>query len=302
MNFKYLRFFIILLALFSSSIYARLSIVTTTPDLAFMIKSIGKDKVEVESLLSGEEDPHFVDILPSFIAKVSKADILCFVGLSLEIGWVPKVLQKSANTKLLKGSSGYCDASTGVSVLDRIETKVDRSMGDVHSDGNPHYLMAPTTFLQSASHVLNVLVLNDAGNEIYYKANFQNLKNEVEAVHKSLKEEIKPYLSKNFLEYHKDFVYLSSDYDLKIIGSVEDVPGVPPSAGRIVKVAELIKLKKGDLVLSSDHHPENVLLKLKELSAINYVMLPTGVKKLKSPQSFKELQQELIKKIIENLQ
>jgi zinc/manganese transport system substrate-binding protein len=297
MNSKILYF----IFLISFNSYAKLKVVTTTPDLAFIVKSIGQDRVEVESLLSGEEDPHFVDILPSFVAKVSKADVFCQVGLSLEIGWAPKVLQKAANSKVQKGSIGFCDASRGVTVLDKFHSKVDRSMGDVHSEGNPHYLMAPTTFLQSGAEVLSILILNDASNEVFFRSNFQALKEEVELIHKSLKEELKPFLNQQFLEYHKDFAYLSRDYGLQMVGQVEEVPGVPPSAGRLVKVAELIKAQKANLILSSEHHPENVLLKLKEMSGISYVMLPTSLKKLKSPQSFKEMQQEIVRKIKEQL-
>ena len=143
-------FALYLVALFTTPVFAEsLRVVTTTTDLAWLTKQIGGDEVEVTSLLSGEEDPHYVDAVPRFIHLVANADIVCVVGMDLEIGWMPKVLSKSANAQVQPGGKGYCETGKGVEALDVITNDVDRSMGDVHPDGNPHFQLSPLHMAQA---------------------------------------------------------------------------------------------------------------------------------------------------------
>ena len=156
------------LLLYSNLLWAELKVVTTTPDLAWLVDSIGKKRVSAISLLNGSEDPHFVDAMPSWIAKASRADVFCLVGLELEVGWVPKVLERSANPKIQPGGKGYCEVGKFVKALEVPKGKIDRSMGDVHASGNPHYHLGPEQFKNAAKGVFEVLVTNDPGNAVEY--------------------------------------------------------------------------------------------------------------------------------------
>src|SRR6188768_2298158 len=121
----------------------KLNVVTTTEDLASIAREVGGDRVTVESISRGYQDPHFVEAKPSFILKLQKADVLIAVGRELEIGWLPPLQQQSRNSKIQVGADGYLDASLGAEILEVPTGQVSRAMGDVHPLGNPHYWMDP---------------------------------------------------------------------------------------------------------------------------------------------------------------
>src|SRR5512137_1339701 len=121
----------------------KLNVVTTTEDLASLAREVGGDRIAVESIARGYQDPHFVEAKPSFILKLQKADLLIVVGRELEIGWLPPLIQQSRNGKVQVGADGYLDASRGVRILDIPTGQITRAMGDVHPQGNPHYWLDP---------------------------------------------------------------------------------------------------------------------------------------------------------------
>src|SRR5436190_19617749 len=115
----------------------KLTVMTTTEDLASIAREVGGDHVTVEAIARGYQDPHFVEAKPSFILKLQKADVLVVVGRELEIGWLPPLLQQSRNSKIQPGSPGYLDASLNVKILEIPQGQITRAMGDVHPMGNP---------------------------------------------------------------------------------------------------------------------------------------------------------------------
>ena len=129
----------------STTIDARagINIVTSTEDLAAIVREVGGDKVSVEALAKGYQDPHFVEAKPSFVLKLHSADLLVAVGRELEIGWLPPLITQSRNAKIQPGGPGYLDASPTVRILDIPTGQVTRAMGDVHPQGNPHYWLDP---------------------------------------------------------------------------------------------------------------------------------------------------------------
>src|SRR3954471_19118197 len=121
----------------------KLNVMTTTEDLAAIARDVGGDRINVESIARGYQDPHFVEAKPSFILKLQKADLLVAVGRDLEIGWLPPLIQQSRNAKIQVGGAGYLDASQGARILDIPTGQVTRAEGDVHPQGNPHYWLDP---------------------------------------------------------------------------------------------------------------------------------------------------------------
>jgi zinc/manganese transport system substrate-binding protein len=271
---RYVSFFLFLL--FSGNSFATLKVVTTTPDLAWLVSKIGQEHVEVESLLTGSEDPHFVDVVPAFISKVMRADIVCSVGLDLEIGWLPRVLSRSARSHLQSGGKGLCVTGEAVSVLEKIEGRVDRSMGDVHSAGNPHFSLGPTYFGQAGQAVLEALIRNNPAQEEAFRKNYQTLIGDLKKLREELRHKLHSSKSKvSLMEYHKDFTYFFHDYGLNSHGAIEEVPGVPPAAGRIASLSAEAKNNEVRLVLASHVSPVRVLTRFCSLVGCSYIQLPT---------------------------
>src|ERR1700731_4371039 len=136
---------------------SKIRIMTATTDLASLAQEIGGDKVDVESVARGYQDPHFVDPKPSFLLKLSKAELLIVVGLELEIGWLPPLITQSSNPRIQVGAPGYLDASRFAKILEIPTGQVTRAEGDVHSLGNPHYRLDPDNGLATAQGIQNKL-------------------------------------------------------------------------------------------------------------------------------------------------
>src|SRR3989441_7264167 len=142
------RSFVVVLAAFLAGAWpvsgqGKLNVMTTTEDLASIAREVGGDRIAVEAIARGYQDPHFVEAKPSFILKLQKADLLIAVGRELEIGWLPPLIQQSRNGKIQPGAAGYLDASLGATILEVPTGQITRAMGDVHPLGNPHYWMDP---------------------------------------------------------------------------------------------------------------------------------------------------------------
>src|SRR5512140_2878784 len=125
------------------ALLAALHVVSSIPTLGSLAKEVGGKRVEVESLGKGYQDPHFVEPKPNLMLVLNRADLLLHVGLELEIGWLPPLVLGSRNPKIQTGEAGNLDCSRAIPVLDVPATKVDRSMGDIHPQGNPHYWLPP---------------------------------------------------------------------------------------------------------------------------------------------------------------
>ena len=290
----------LILLIFTLPAWAQLKVVSTTPDLTWLIKSIGKDKVSVATLLNGTEDPHYADAMPSWIAKASNADVFCMVGMELEVGWVPRVLERSSNAKIQTGGKGHCDVGKSIKALEVPTGKVDRSMGDVHGSGNPHYHLGPEQYKNAARGIFEVLVNNDPDSIETYSANLKVTLEKIDGVKSKVKDILKNAKSKKLMSYHKEFSYFVKDFGLTYVGDIEETPGVPPSAGRIARVALDAKTKKVDLVLASDTNPTKLLEKFNEISGVRYRQIPISIRSKGSPSNYEELLVGLAKAISED--
>jgi len=301
---KYLpRCLAIILFLFTLSAEARagLKVVTTLPDLAWAAREIGGDGVSVVSLLRGTENPHFADAVPDFIAKAASADVLCAVGLELEVGWLPKVLSRSGNAKVQTGGAGFCETGPAVEVIDKPAGAIDRSMGDVHPYGNPHFWISPLALAEGARAIRDALVRVDGAHRALYEANYRKLKTKLDSIHRKNLEKLKPYAGQPiFMEYHQEFAYFFSAYGLRSAGSLEEKPGVPPSAGRIAGAANSAK-GEVKLLLASETNPESTLKKFSEISGIPFVILPVMSHVKGEPRDYEALQNRIVEAVLGKL-
>ncbi len=282
---------------------AKLQILTTTTNLSWLAQQIAGDKAEVVPLLTGVEDVHYINAKPSFISKASNADILCSVGLGLELGWLPKVLEKSGNAQIQPRGKGYCVLGEGIDVLDKVTKKVDRSMGDVHPEGNPHFSLSPDHLIKADSNFVGVLATVDPTNSDYYLAQYKKTKSELQQLRDRIRKELSAKLEKGtkILEYHKEFTYFFHAYGLHSAGSMEELPGVPPSAGRIAKVALKAKATGVKAAISAPYSPQKIVQRVSAIAKIPSVVLPVHVRANTEYNSYPKLQKHLAAKLIKTI-
>lgn len=278
------------LLLLSSPGIAAVKVVTTTPDLAEVVRAVGGDNVEVQSLLTGKEDPHYAEARPDYILKVNRADVLCSFGLELEVGWLPKVLEKSGNAKIQEGGSGSCLLGKGIKALDIPQTAVNRSMGDVHAHGNPHFNLDPLKLAEASGVVVATLSRVMPEKTSVFQKNQADFQKAMTDLHTRIKSSLKPG---KVLEYHKEFTYFFASYGIESLGSLEEKPGMPPSAARIAAVARMAREANVKVLYATPSAAHKTLEKFRELSGIPFVQLPSYVQKSGNNSSISSLQESL---------
>lgn len=237
---------------------AKVKVVATVPDLAALVAEVGGKQVEVTAMSLATQDPHFVDAKPSLIVKLNKADLLVAVGLDLEVGWLPKLQTSARNGKILTSGSGFLDCSTAVRVLDVPTTKVDRSMGDVHPQGNPHYLYDPRAAAKCAQAIAAKLGAIDSGNAKTYAANAAAFVARLDKARAGWEARMKPYRGTKIITYHKSWDYLNDWLGLVELDTLEPKPGVPPSPGHVADVLKAGRAAGAKVVIQESYYPDKV--------------------------------------------
>ena len=227
----------------------KLNVITTTEDLAAIAREVGGDRVTVESIAKGYQDPHFVEAKPSFILKLQKADVLLVVGRELEIGWLPPLIQQSRNAKIQPGADAYLDASLQAEILEVPTAQVTRAMGDVHPLGNPHYWLDPENgkrIAKSMADKFSQLRPNDRATVQQRLADFTT---RLDAAEKRWLAQMAPYKGTKVVSYHRSLPNFAARFGLDIIGYVEPKPGIPPSPQHTLDLINEMKRQNVKLVL-----------------------------------------------------
>jgi zinc/manganese transport system substrate-binding protein len=227
---------------------AKLRVVATTPDLAAVAREIGGDRVDVTALAKPTEDPHFVDAKPSHIVTLNRADVLIEGGAELELGWLPPLLESSRNAKIAAGAPGRVVASQGIKMLE-IPTSFDRSKGDVHSLGNPHFLIDPINVKIIAANIAAHLTQVDPASAAVYQANLATFNAKVDAKFAQWQKQLAPYRGAKLVTYHKDFPYLAERFKLEIVENLEPKPGIAPSPAHVAKVIAAMKAARARVII-----------------------------------------------------
>lgn len=235
-------------AFISSTASAQIKVVATTPDLAAIAKEIGGNAVSVVALAKPTEDPHFVDAKPSHIVTLNRADVLIEGGAELELGWLPPLLESARNSKIAAGSPGRVVASTGIRMLE-IPTSFDRSKGDVHSLGNPHFLVDPVDAKIVARNIATHFSQVDSKNASTYSANLAKFNSNVDAKTGQWASALAPFKGAKLVTYHKDFLYFATRFGLSIVGELEPKPGIAPSPAHLASVIGTMKAQGVKVVL-----------------------------------------------------
>lgn len=212
---------------------AQLRVVTSTTDLADIAAQVGGAKAKVTHISEGYQDPHFAEAKPSFVLQLRNADVFAFVGLDLEIGWMSLLIQGARNPKIAPGGSGYLDVSRAIDVLDRARTPVDRSMGDVHALGNPHYWLDPENGRKIARFFERKFSELDPTNSSVYATNRNAFEDRLNAAEKAWRPLVAAIKGKPVVAYHTSWKYLAEYTGMNIVGFMEPKPGVPPSPSHL---------------------------------------------------------------------
>ncbi|MFN3603720.1 MAG: metal ABC transporter substrate-binding protein [Leptonema sp. (in: bacteria)] len=275
--FKILLKIIFISILIPISLESKIKVVTTLTVLKYISEQIGNDKVTVESLLPGDIDPHFADARPDYVLKLNQADILVYIGLDLEIGWLPRLVEQSRNPKIYLGNPGNCNASKGVYILEKPTTQVDRSLGDIHIYGNPHYWLDPLNVVIIARNIKDSLQSIDPDNKDYYENQFKNFSNRIKNFTIQKIKDYQNLKDKKVIVHHREFIYLLNRFGIKEVGSLEEKFGVPPSASYLKKVVELIQKEKVNLILLAPYNNIQYAQFVSEKTNAKAIVLPTNL-------------------------
>ena len=228
---------------------AALKVITTTQDLESIVREVGADKVEVESLAKGYQDPHFVEAKPSFILKLNRADLLVAVGRELEIGWLPALINQARNAKIQPGANGYLDASSTAKILDVATGSVTRAEGDVHPQGNPHYWTDPENGRRIAKAVQNKLSQLDPANAAFFAQREADFERRLNEGIQRWKAAMAPYKGLKVVTYHRSWPNFADAFALDVVGYVEPKPGIPPSPAHTLDLIQQIKRDNVKLII-----------------------------------------------------
>jgi ABC-type Zn uptake system ZnuABC Zn-binding protein ZnuA len=227
----------------------KIDVVTSTTDMAALTQEVGGDKVTVESIAKGYQDPHFVEAKPSFLLKLRHADLLVVVGLQLEIGWLPPLIAQSGNAKIQVGANGYLDASQFAEILEKPTGEVTRAMGDVHPLGNPHYWLDPDNGRRIARGISQKLAELDPGDSAYFQQQFQDFDKRLSAAEQKWDAEMKPYRGRKVVTYHNSLPNFAKHFGLNVIGYVEPRPGIPPTPSHTIELIGLMRRENCKIIL-----------------------------------------------------
>lgn len=255
---------------------AEVNVVATVPSLAALARDVGGQHVKVTSLALPTQDPHFVDAKPNLALDLNKADLLLAVGLELEVGWLPVLQTGARNPKIQAGSNGYLDCSTLVTRLDVPQQAVDRSQGDVHAGGNPHYLYDPRAAASVAKGIAARLGDIDPGHRADYQANLEALTKRLDGARAGWEQRLGKLKGAPVIAYHKSWVYLTSWLGLKEVEYIEPKPGIPPNPAHVARVLVAARQNNVKAILQESYYPDQTAKLISEKSGAKLVVLPGG--------------------------
>ncbi len=279
---------------------AKLKVVTTTQDIASIASFIGKDRIEIDYIVKGYQDPHFVDPKPSYLLKLREADLLIAVGLELEVGWLPTLIKDSRNTKIISGKS-YLDASEGIAVLEKPTGQITRAQGDVHPFGNPHYWLDPENGKIIAQNIADKLSQLDPANLKFYQENLKDFHRKIDEKLKDWQKVIEPFRGSEVITYHRTRGYFVNRFGLTIAGEIEPKPGIPPTPSHTLEIINRIKTDKIKVILAEPFYdlktPESIALK----TGAKVLILPSSVGGIKGVEDYFQLFDYNLNLLIQNL-
>jgi len=287
----------------AGSAVAKLTIVATTPDLADVAKEVGDGLVDVTSLAKGYQDPHFVDPKPSFIMILQGADLLILTGLELEAGWLPPLIDRARNGKIIYGGVGYLDVSEGITPTEVPQGNRSelRAQGDVHPAGNPHFMLDPGDAKIVAGEICSRLIMLSPEHAAEFKANLSKFTARLDGKIAEWKSKMEPYRGTKFVAYHRLYPYFADRFGLRSVAEVEPKPGIPPSPSHVAYLIRFIPESGAKILIMAPYYSEKVPRLLEKRTGIKVLVLPTMPGGVKGTDDYISMMDYIINHITEAL-
>ncbi len=255
---------------------AALKVLATTPDWGALTQELGGDKVNVYVATTALQDVHRVEAKPSLVARARSADLVVATGAELEVGWLPVLIQESGNANIQKGARGYFEAASALRLLE-VPSQVDRAMGDIHPDGNPHVQLDPHNILAVAHALTTRLAQLDPGQAAFYAARAKDFDTRWDAATKTWEAKAAPLRGAQVVIMHRDQVYLCHWLGLVEVASIEPKPGVPPTAAYLGSLVGKLTSTPPKLILLNAYNDPKAASWLSERIHTPAVTLPFSV-------------------------
>lgn len=271
--------FVLALALvagFTATAHADLDVVTTTSDLAAITKEIGGEHVDVTALSLPTQDPHFVDPRPHFALALSRADLLIAIGLGLEVGWLPTLQTAARNGDIQRGGRGYLEAAAHVAPLAVPAGRVDRSQGDIHPGGSPHFMLDPRRVARVARAIGERLATLDPGHRAAYESGTQRFVERLEQARAGWERELSALRGKKLIAYHASFAYLADWLGFDVAEHIEPRPGIPPNPHHVAHVLGAARRHDVKIILQESFYPESTSEVIAQRTGARLVRIPGG--------------------------
>jgi len=283
---KYIRLAVATIAIVciaALSLHAKVKVVTTTPDLAEFVQAVGGDHVSVISINRGDRDPHYVEVRPSYMLKVRKADLLFKIGMELDL-WIDPIIDGSRNSRLR-----IIDCSQNITALEVPTFKADARHGDLHRFGNPHYWLSPDNVPPIVETVTTALSAFDPQHADNYEANAKAYLDKLKKVRQSWEPYIKALQGKKAVFYHNSWPYFAAFSGIKVIDFVEPKPGVPPSPGHIRQLIEKIEAGRIEIIAVEPYFERRIPEMLAEKTGATVVVVSPSVGGVPETNSYIEM-------------
>jgi ABC-type Zn uptake system ZnuABC Zn-binding protein ZnuA len=281
----------------ASDALAQLKVVTSTTDLYDIAKQVGGNKITATHIGEGYQDPHFIEAKPSFVLQLRNADVWAFVGLDLEIGWMPLLLQGARNPKLQPGQPGYVDASRVMTVLDMARGNVDRSQGDVHPLGNPHYWLDPENGRRIAKLFRETFSQLDPKNAATYAANEKAFTQRLDAAEKAWQPDLAKIKGQPVVAWHTSWRYFAEYNGMNIVGFMEPKPGVPPSPAHLAGLIQTMKRTGAKVIVMEPFYDRRTADFVASKTGAKVLVLPPSVGGVKGLDDYIQLMTNDIQKL-----
>ena len=246
---KYITLAFLAATLAAGNAFAEIKVVTTTQDLESIAREVGGDKISVDSLAKGYQDPHFVEPKPSFILKLHAADLLIVVGRELEIGWLPPLINQARNARIAPNGDRYLDASLTAKILEIPTGQLTRAMGDVHPAGNPHYWLGPDNGRRIAQAIQKKLSEISPADASYFAQRYADFDRRLSEAEKRWQAAMAPYKGVKVVSYHRSWPNFTDAFGLDVIGYVEPKPGIPPSPSHTLELMQEMKRQNVKIII-----------------------------------------------------
>jgi len=242
---------LLIIAMFLNIAFAKVEVAVTYKYIEDITEKIAGDLVEIKTLSKPKEDPHFVMARPSLIAKLRNVDLLILNGGHLELGWLPPLIKRANNQNVFEGREGFLDLSHSIEMIDAQES-VSHADGDVHPDGNPHFILDPYNVPIVAKAIADKLSSLDAKNAHTYAKNYEHFKRNWDEKLLIWAEKMKPFEGVKVIQYHKSFDYFLKRYKMELIDTIEPIPGISPTSKHTIELIKKINAEKKAILIMHD--------------------------------------------------